>query len=143
MIFIFSTSFSSLARSSENYEECIFNNIKGVGSDIWATEIIDLSKAKHLREGNYKDGKRDGKWTTWYENGQIKSEEYYKDGERDGKWTTWYETGQIKSEISFKDGNSTTWHKNGQIMSEKSIEDGGFVNRTIYHYFDNDKMREV
>ena len=31
-------------------------------------------------EGNYKDGKKDGKWTEWYENGQIKSERNYKDG---------------------------------------------------------------
>ena len=32
-------------------------------------------------EGNYKDGKREGKWTEYYENGQIEWEENYKDGE--------------------------------------------------------------
>ena len=83
MIFIFSTSFSSLAWSSENYEDCIFKNMKGIGSDLGAKEIIDLCKAKHLREGNYKDGKRDGKSTEWFANGQIKTEENYKDGKKE------------------------------------------------------------
>ena len=32
-------------------------------------------------EGNYKDGKKDGKNIWWYINGEIKSETYYKDGE--------------------------------------------------------------
>ena len=37
---------------------------------------------------NYKDGKKDGKSTGWYANGQIWSEEYYKDGKKDGKEET-------------------------------------------------------
>ena len=104
MIFIFSTSFSSLAWSSENYEDCIFKNMKGVGSDLGAKEIIDLCKAKHLREGNYKDGKRDGKWTSWYEDGLKLSEGNYKDGKQDARWTWWDENGQIESEKNYKDG---------------------------------------
>ena len=46
-------------------------------------------------EGNYKDNKRDGKWTYWYENGQIEQEGNYKDHKQDGKWTWWHENGQI------------------------------------------------
>lgn len=30
-------------------------------------------------EGNYIEGKKDGKWTDWHENGQKKNERYYKD----------------------------------------------------------------
>jgi len=37
-------------------------------------------------EGNYTDGKKDGKWTEWNKDWQ-KSEGTYKDGEKDGKWT--------------------------------------------------------
>ncbi len=49
-------------------------------------------------EGNWKDGREDGKWTRWYVNGQKKSEGNYKDGKNDGKSTSWYENGQIKAE---------------------------------------------
>jgi len=127
-IFIFSTSFSSLAWSSENYEECIFKNIKGIGSDLGAKEIIDLCIVKHLREGNYKNGKRDGKWTTWYEDNLKLSEGNYKNGIRDGKWTTWYENGLKWTERNYKDGKedgkSTEWFANGQIKTEENYKDG-------------------
>jgi antitoxin component YwqK of YwqJK toxin-antitoxin module len=32
-------------------------------------------------EGNYKDGKKDGKWTRWCCDGTLRIEENYKDGE--------------------------------------------------------------
>ena len=49
-------------------------------------------------EKNYKDGKLDGKLTTWYSDGLKSLEGNYKDGKEDGKWTDWYENGQIESE---------------------------------------------
>jgi antitoxin component YwqK of YwqJK toxin-antitoxin module len=39
-----------------------------------------------------------------YPNGQIKKEETYKDGKRDGEWTYWYENEQKQWEGTFKDG---------------------------------------
>ena len=69
-------------------------------------------------EGNFKDGKKDGKWTEWYENGQKKSGGYYKDGKKHGKYTVWYENGQKEAEVNYKDGKEdgkwTKWHKNGK-----------------------------
>ena len=52
----------------------------------------------------------------YYSNGQIKSELNYKDYKRDGKWTWWYENGQIQSEANWKDGKIdewTRWNENG------------------------------
>ena len=40
-------------------------------------------------EGSYKDGKRGGLGTDWYENGQKKFEGTYKDGEEVGLFTGW------------------------------------------------------
>ena len=36
---------------------------------------------KKKEEGTYKNGKKDGKWTEWHANGQIKGETTYKDGD--------------------------------------------------------------
>ena len=55
-------------------------------------------------EGNYTDGKPDGKVIDWYENGQIEAEVNYKDGKLDGKATYWHENGKIKGKVTFKDG---------------------------------------
>ena len=67
---------------------------------------IELVKAITLhengqkeKEGTYKDGKLDGKWTTWYENGQKEYEGTYKNGELDGKWTFFNEDGSIKDDM--------------------------------------------
>ena len=41
---------------------------------------IHFDESTDKLESNLKDGKPDGLWTEWYENGQKKSESYYKDG---------------------------------------------------------------
>ena len=78
-------------------------------------------------EGTYKNGKEDGLSTLWYENGQKKSEVTYKDGKRDGLWTEWFENGQKSGEITLKDGKAdglfTLWYENGSKKSEKKYKD--------------------
>jgi antitoxin component YwqK of YwqJK toxin-antitoxin module len=39
-----------------------------------------------------------GKYTSWYDNGQIMGEGNYKDGKIVGKYTFWHRNGQIDSE---------------------------------------------
>tara|TARA_B100000686_G_scaffold354186_1_gene463123 strand:- start:11015 stop:12142 length:1128 start_codon:yes stop_codon:yes gene_type:complete len=104
-------------------------------------------------EGNYKNGKRDGKWifydqdkksnseliykkgvpfngikTKWYENGQKKYERTYKDGKEYGLWTEWYYNGQKKYEETYKDGLKDGlvlgWHENGNKKYEQNYKKG-------------------
>jgi|ETNmetMinimDraft_33_1059910.scaffolds.fasta_scaffold48395_2 antitoxin component YwqK of YwqJK toxin-antitoxin module len=53
----------------------------------------------------------------WYhDNGQKRGDGTYKDGLRDGKWTTWYKNGQKKKEETYKDGKlieQTNWDEDG------------------------------
>ena len=44
------------------------------------------------------DGKLDGLDTTWYENGQKKSEGACRNGMYDGKWTEWHSNGKKSCE---------------------------------------------
>ena len=70
----------------------------------------------------------DGKWTEYWENGQIKSVENYKYGKKDGKWTRYYKNGQIASERNYKDdkGNIVTTLYSSYTMEKlkkiKSVE---------------------
>ena len=68
------------------------------------TETDYYENGQIKQEGNYKDHKKDGKWTKWYKDGEKKYEKNYKDGKKDGKWNEWDENGQIKSEATYKDG---------------------------------------
>ena len=83
-------------------------------------------------EGSYKEGKKDGLWTNWYENGQKSSEitykngkQYiirtYKDGKREGFWTWWYANGQKFYEDVYKDGElieSKKWDRDGNLIED-------------------------
>ena len=189
MIFIFSTSFSSLAWSSENYDDCIFKNMKGIGSDLGAREIIDLCKAKHINtkpsicfeidaqttngiiflkgmnepysgnnlckyingqvksKGTIKNGKLNGKVTTWYEDGQIWSEELYIEGNLGEKTRySYFEDSEIKSKLHFinskLEGNSTYWYENSQIFSDRNYKDGKKNGKWTSWYENGMKMSE-
>lgn len=50
---------------------------------------------KHM-EGTYKDGLRDGKWTSWYEDGAVWSEGYFKEDLGHGVRTTYYPNGKVR-----------------------------------------------
>jgi hypothetical protein len=59
----------------------------------------------------------------WYENGQIKTQQYVKNGKKCGKWETWYENGYMKSQCFYKNGKLsgewTQWNENGELKSQR------------------------
>jgi sulfatase modifying factor 1 len=75
--------------------------------------------------GTYKDGKRDGLWTTWYDNGQKKDEGTYKDGKSIGKWTYWYEDGReivpIIPDVVTVQGGTFQMGSNSGDIDEKPV----------------------
>ena len=53
-----------------------------------------------------------------YGNGKKNYEVNYKNNKRNGLWTSWYEDGQKKEEITFKDYkqiSSKKWNKDGSL----------------------------
>jgi len=58
-------------------------------------------------EGSYKDNKRDGNWSSWWQNGNIWSEGSFKDGLDDGKRNVYYENGKKLYEGHYTAGQKT------------------------------------
>ena len=98
-----------------------------------------------LEYKSYKNGKRDGLFTSWYEDGEVDweidglstelykngqkwEEGTYKDGKKDGLWTGWYKNGQKFQEETYKDGKLngfyTNWYENGPKWEEGTYKDG-------------------
>ena len=101
-----------------------------------------LDKFKMVREyydngqisikGNFKDGKRDGRWLFYYSsNGQIWTENNFNNGKQDGKYTSYYNNGQIKIEGNYinglEDGKWTNYNEDGKITYERNYKDGKLV----------------
>ena len=62
-------------------------------------------------QGSVKNGKRDGAWVKYWNNGQLRSKGNYKNGKREGKWvgyntdgTVWKEyAGTYKNNVKISD----------------------------------------
>ena len=68
-----------------------------VGCASQTKKVTSYYKTEQIAEqGIYKNGKRDGKWIYYYENGQKWKEVDYKRGIEIGIEKEWYEIGQIK-----------------------------------------------
>ncbi len=73
-------------------------------------------------EGTYKDKKRDGKWTYWYENGKLWSEGSFIGGKSEGKRTTYFENGKVRYEgyykVDMRVGKWRFFDENGRLLQE-------------------------
>jgi antitoxin component YwqK of YwqJK toxin-antitoxin module len=74
-------------------------------------------------EGNYKDGRQEGSWTYWYEDGTQNRQVTYKNGKPDGSWESYRADGTLAAVRSFKDGR----------------RDGGWI---VYDETGNQPLRE-
>ena len=72
-----------------------------------------------LERGNYKSGRREGSWTIYRDNGQLKQKGEYKNGKKEGTWVSYYNNGQLKSNYEYKnnklEGTSVNYYDNGQL----------------------------
>ena len=76
---------------------------------LWYEKFTDVpfsGKVTGQIQGELKDGKREGPWVFYYDNGQLESEGTYKDGKADGPWIAFNEDGTVWGTYTgtFKDG---------------------------------------
>ena len=75
------------------------------------TDVPFSGKVTGEYQGVIKNGKRDGAWVQYHENGQLMHKGNYKNGKAEGAWVSYYETDQLmwKGQLYYK-GN----YKNGK-----------------------------
>lgn len=75
--------------------------------------------------GRYNKGKKDGKWTVYYQNKKVEAVQYYKDDHPVGDWEGWHHNGTKAIEMHYDDNGNPTgvwkkWHDNGVLAEENS-----------------------
>jgi antitoxin component YwqK of YwqJK toxin-antitoxin module len=85
---------------------------------------IDPNASKSEQEKNLDAIIKDGKWTSWFEDGKVRSEEYYDKGKMIGEWKMFHENGQVESVINFNTGKAIHYNKKGGISSEGNMAAG-------------------
>ena len=72
-------------------------------------------------QGRVKEGKEDGPWAWYREDGQLKKEGMFKDGKKDGPSIGWFGNGKKRVEVNYKDGQQQgirrNWYENGKEKS--------------------------
>lgn len=99
-------------------------NTTSVNSDTlkYTAEITDTVKLNQ-----YKYGKKDGLWRTFYENGQLKAEGSFKADLKEGLHREWEENGIILLEGNYSKGKANGlmkwYHERGHLAGEGNMQD--------------------
>ena len=80
--------------------------------------------AGKYHQGSIKNGKKDGPWVRYHNDGQLRSKGTYKDGKKYGPWVYYWSNGGLSSKGTYKNekyvGPWVTYHKNGQLWFKKT-----------------------
>jgi len=92
-----------------------------------AKELIsrDENGAKLIQR--MKNGKINGLQQSWYNGGELESQENYIDGKREGEAKVWYKSGQLNKVEVWENGEQkkvTTFWENGQKQHLRELKDG-------------------
>jgi antitoxin component YwqK of YwqJK toxin-antitoxin module len=90
-----------------------------------STIIFDPSG--NIREiRSYREGKKDGIWTTWNETGKKTAEASFKNGMKDGFWYVWDDHGIKRYEMFYERGEKKgVWiirDENGTVTSREEFK---------------------
>jgi len=78
--------------------------------------------------GTYKDGKREGMWISFWNNGNVENEGVFKDGKEHGLFESYYRNGQLKERKTYKEGREEglveQFNENGHLEYKGNYRDG-------------------
>ena len=99
------------------------------------TEVPFTGKIEGKRQGNFKNGRKEGSWVFYHDIGQLKSKGDWKNGFQEGPWIEYWKNGQLYYKCDFKNGkrvgswvgywdNGSVWDsRNGTFKNGKKISD--------------------
>ncbi|MFZ4520283.1 MAG: toxin-antitoxin system YwqK family antitoxin [Bacteroidales bacterium] len=75
---------------------------------------------------SYREGLKNGIWTTWNESGKKTAEASFKNGKKDGAWYVWDDKGVKRYEMYYEKGDKKgLWiirDENGQVTSREEFK---------------------
>jgi len=152
---IISLLFLSLGFSQKEYN---VNDLVNMDS-VWTEKFSDVpptgnvfgyfgedGNLKKVYVGNLLNGKQEGRWTFWFNNGRKSSEGFYKNGIKDGLETLWYNNGRKELEGTYKDGKLdglfTFWYEDGQKEIEGNINVWGRLDGLRTEWYENGQKKK-
>ena len=92
------------------------------------TDVPFTGEVTGQHQGRIKDGKQDGPWVGYHENGQLNYKGTYKDGEQDGPWVVYHDNGRLSYKGAWKneaqDGPWVGYWEGGELWLKGTYKDG-------------------
>jgi len=87
-------------------------------------------------EGKILNDKKEGRWTTYYEDGSLCKENYYSKGLQNGKFIWYFKNGSKQQEVDLingkKHGEDKYWNIDGTLNSITKFENGEQIEIRVY-----------
>jgi len=93
-----------------------------VGEIVTKYDNGNINQIGHINE----DGKKDGSWIAYYENGVLWSKAEYDNGQKDGMWKIYKPDGKLYSEIKYRRGKKLfgrLYDDSGRVIEKRVFED--------------------
>ena len=72
------------------------------------SDVPFTGKTTGKSQGSFKDGKLNGPWVSYYDDGQLAHKGTYKHGEQEGPWVSYSPNGQLFYKGTYKNGKKVT-----------------------------------
>jgi len=86
------------------------------------SDVPFTGKVTGQEQGSIKNGKKDGSWIEYWDNGQLKLKGNWKNGMSEGSWVYYYDNGKLDSKGDFKNGHLegswVSYKRNGTVSKE-------------------------
>ena len=69
-----------------------------------SSDVPFTGKTTGKTQGTFKNGKKDGPFVDYWDNGQLESQGTYKNGKMDGPYVSHHDNGQFRAKGTLKDG---------------------------------------
>jgi antitoxin component YwqK of YwqJK toxin-antitoxin module len=92
------------------------------------SDVPFTGQVEGKRQGSFKNGKQEGSWVGYHENGQLLNKGSFKNGLREGPWVGYWENGQLSSKGDYKNGKEegswVSYWNNGQLQYKGAYKNG-------------------
>jgi antitoxin component YwqK of YwqJK toxin-antitoxin module len=115
----------------------------------WSYKVARSNREweKEEPKGQLINGKKNGRWTTFFKNGRLESDENYLNDTLHGRQLIYYPTGQLYIKRTYSKGkeiDSTFWyHDNGQIHIEEFRDSLGRKQGLFKIYYSNGQPSQI
>lgn len=113
-----------LKKDANNYE-VLFRDQTNPDKLVARTYYASGQLETEMPYSSYEEKIRNGAYKTWYETGSLRSEKNFKDGKSDGSFVVYWQNGVRKREDHYKNGDfieGTCWNEEGAEVEYYAFE---------------------